>query len=145
MGVPELESGTSSLSATRSNQLSYTPESLASGGCCLDRLFPRDAANQSDESYGMSVPCKGKPTMNLNETGFPISRWSTMKSACKPSFAAFDTASAPSFPPRILVRFPLVSFVDRLFACCRLTKFAVETDISTAEMVRHNTQVNEIP
>ncbi len=25
MGVPELESGTSSLSATRSNQLSYTP------------------------------------------------------------------------------------------------------------------------
>ncbi len=27
MGVPEFESGTSSLSATRSNQLSYTPES----------------------------------------------------------------------------------------------------------------------
>ena len=26
VGVPELESGTSSLSATRSNQLSYTPE-----------------------------------------------------------------------------------------------------------------------
>jgi hypothetical protein len=28
MGVPELESGTSSLSATRSNQLSYTPDNL---------------------------------------------------------------------------------------------------------------------
>ena len=29
MGVPELESGTSSLSATRSNQLSYTPSRVA--------------------------------------------------------------------------------------------------------------------
>ena len=32
VGVPELESGTSSLSATRSNQLSYTPESRRDRG-----------------------------------------------------------------------------------------------------------------
>jgi len=36
VGVPELESGTSSLSATRSNQLSYTPESTL---VCLSRAM----------------------------------------------------------------------------------------------------------
>lgn len=55
MGVPELESGTSSLSATRSNQLSYTPvrvrsrdqrrRSLGSFFCLSKPVRPRIGAN----------------------------------------------------------------------------------------------------
>jgi hypothetical protein len=40
VGVPEFESGTSSLSATRSNQLSYTPE-FAKGMSDLPVRFDR--------------------------------------------------------------------------------------------------------
>ena len=59
VGVPEFESGTSSLSATRSNQLSYTPlsdlRSLQRCGRSAD-LWSREAAKCTETR----LPVKGK-------------------------------------------------------------------------------------
>ena len=59
VGVPEFESGTSSLSATRSNQLSYTPLSDLGHSERCRRLFdrrPREAAKCTETR----LPVKGK-------------------------------------------------------------------------------------
>ncbi len=59
VGVPEFESGTSSLSATRSNQLSYTPSSDFSHSQRCRRwsdLWSREAAKCTETR----LPVKGK-------------------------------------------------------------------------------------
>jgi hypothetical protein len=121
---------------------------MAACGSRPCRPFPREAANQSDESYGMSAPCKGKPAMNSNESAMNSNETVPFPSACFCRKACFQRLLLNRLFVWSLVRkawFPLVSLVDRQISHHRSAKFAIETDISTAGMVRHNAQVNEIP
>ena len=59
VGVPELESGTSSLSATRSNQLSYTPVLNKHGqGGSHQAFLTHVSVDRERKVYGNSVCCQ---------------------------------------------------------------------------------------
>jgi hypothetical protein len=81
VGVPEFESGTSSLSATRSNQLSYTP---------LVRLVPRVASplphwllvEGSGKVYGNSIACqRGRNPLLRRESPISLTQPATLRFA----------------------------------------------------------------
>ena len=59
VGVPEFESGTSSLSATRSNQLSYTPFFRPQSPATL-RCWGDDGSREAAKCTETRLPVKGK-------------------------------------------------------------------------------------
>ena len=59
VGVPEFESGTSSLSATRSNQLSYTPFCRPQSPATL-RCWGDDGSREAAKCTETRLPVKGK-------------------------------------------------------------------------------------
>ena len=65
VGVPELESGTSSLSATRSNQLSYTPVSTAFSWLPLDDCRAR-RLSEAAKCTETRLSVKGKNRLDFS-------------------------------------------------------------------------------
>ena len=87
MGVPELESGTSSLSATRSNQLSYTPGSdlrgLVNFSSAVWRLTANGGATHTGGGsrlarvYAMEIDCQRDRPFDLEAIFFGILSFDT--------------------------------------------------------------------
>ena len=80
VGVPGFEPGTSSLSATRSNQLSYTPLPNCAGGTCYSR--PGSLAVKRG-NIGSRSAAHDLPRTDLNRLIFPFRQPPVRSAICR--------------------------------------------------------------